>query len=485
MQDNDIINLLGIKDSTIKILSGVIKGTEKTVEFEKRIELHYCPLCGCRMHSKGVYRRRVNHPILQDGYTLVMVFHQRRWQCSNKSCREIVTDEVSFIDKRKRNTNITDWLIVKAFKDFSLTAAQIARRFNVSDTYALHTFDRYVDMKRRDLTEVICVDEVHLEIPRVCNYALVIQDFISGEPLDLVVSRRKEITEPYFAHIPAGERARVKYIVSDMYGPFIDYSKTYFPKALSAVDSFHVIKMINQKIKKYILQLIRKLNDIDVTRQQKLEQELGHHVDLVHSLEYKIIKHYQWLILSNNRKIDYGHMRYDRRFGRYIYPSDIEAEMFKIDPNLKDIRDLKEVYIKFNDDYVGDPEGARKGLKDVIKKYQNCKYRMFNEVADSLSSHFEEIITSFILVKKCGAEGFILRRLSNGPMESLNRVPKDMKRNARGYRNFDHIRNRFLFAKRKNAEMLGHPKPWREVCFNTGLKRGTYKKTVKSPKLKK
>ena len=76
--------------------------------------------------------------------------------------------------------------------------------------------------------------------------------------------------------------------------------------------------MINQKIKKYILQLIRNLNDIDVARQQKLEQELGHHVDLVHSREYKIIKHYQWLILSNNRKIDYGHMRYDRRFGRYI-----------------------------------------------------------------------------------------------------------------------------------------------------------------------
>ena len=40
MQDNDIINLLGIKDSTIKILSVATKDTEKTVEFEKRIELH-------------------------------------------------------------------------------------------------------------------------------------------------------------------------------------------------------------------------------------------------------------------------------------------------------------------------------------------------------------------------------------------------------------------------------------------------------------
>ena len=485
MQDNDITNLLGIKDSTIKIISVTVKGTEKTVEFEKQIELHYCPLCECRMYSKGLSRRRINHPILQDGYSLTMIFHQRRWQCSNKSCREIITDEVSFIDKRKRNTNITDWLIVNAFKDYNLTAAQIARKFNVSDTYALHTFDRYVDMKRRDLTEVICVDEVHLEISRVCKYALVIQDFISGEPIDLVVSRRKEITEPYFANIPAGERARVKYIVSDMYGPFLDYSKEYFPNAISAVDSFHVIKMINQKIRRYIQQLLRKLNDLDVSRQQKLEQELGHHVDLVHSREYKIIKHYQWLILSNNSRIDYAHMRYERRFGRYIYPSDIEAEMFKIDPNLKVIRDLKEAYIKFNDDYVGNPKDAKKGLENIIKMYRECKYRLFNDIADSLTNHFEEIINSFIIVEKYGAEGILLKRLSNGPMESLNRIPKDMKRNARGYRNFEHIRNRFLFARRKNATMLGHPRSWSEVCFKTGIKRGSYRKATKGPKLKK
>ena len=485
MQDNDIIKLLGIKDATIKIISVSVKGTEKTVEFEKRLELHYCPLCGCRMHSKGISRRKINHPILQDGYTLTMIFNQRRWQCSNKSCREIITDEVSFIDKRKRNTNITDWLIVNAFKDCNLTAAQIARRFNVSDTYALHTFDRYVDMKRRDFTEVICVDEVHLEVSRVCKYALVIQDFVSGEPLDLVISRRKEITEPYFAHIPAGERARVKYIVSDMYGPFLEYSKTYFPNAISAVDSFHVIKMINHHIQKYIQRLIRKLNDLDVARQQKLEQELGHRVDLVHSREYKIIKHYQWLILSNNRRIDYGHMRYDRRFGRYVYPSDIEAEMFRIDPNLKEIRDLKEDYMKFNDDYVGEPKRARKGLEEIIKKYRNCRQRIFNDIAESLQEHFEEIINSFIVIKKYKADDVTLKRLSNGPMESLNRIPKDMKRNARGYRNFEHIRNRFLFARRKNAEMLGHPKSWKEVCFSTGIKRGPYKKAAKGPKLKK
>ncbi|MBO4235891.1 MAG: transposase [Firmicutes bacterium] len=49
-------------------------------------------------------------------------------------------------------------------------------------------------------------------------------------------------------------------------------------------------------------------------------------------------------------------------------------------------------------------------------------------------------------------------RLSNGGIESLNRIPKDMKRSGRGYANFEHMRNRFLFSQRKNAAMLSSPK---------------------------
>lgn len=49
---------------------------------------------------------------------------------------------------------------------------------------------------------------MHVKISRLCNYALVIQDFITGEPIDMVVNRRQEITEPYFAAIPAAERNR-------------------------------------------------------------------------------------------------------------------------------------------------------------------------------------------------------------------------------------------------------------------------------------
>lgn len=43
----------------------------------------------------------------------------------------------------------------------------------------------------------------------------------------------------------------------------------------------------------------------------------------------------------------------------------------------------------------------------------------------------------------------------NGPIESLNRKVKDLKRQGRGYRNFEHFRTRFLYATRDTPVING------------------------------
>ena len=101
---------------------------------------------------------------------------------------------------------------------------------------------------------------------------------------------------------------------------------------------------------------------------------------------------------------------------------------------------------------------------------------MFKDIADTLDYHFESIINSFIVMERYCESGTHLSRLSNGPMESLNRIAKDLKRNARGFRNFEHLRNRFLFAERKNSQILASPLPPEKYQVKTGIKRGPYKK---------
>ena len=93
----------------------------------------------------------------------------------------------------------------------------------------------------------------------------------------------------------------------------------------------------------------------------------------------------------------------------------------------------------------------------------------------------KEIIASFTLLDIIPNQDHIeseYRRMSNGPMEGFNRKPKDMKRLARGFSNFDFIRNRILWAERQDAHILGSPIPIKEIRqkYKTNKKRGKYKK---------
>ena len=375
---------------------------------------------------------------MQDGRQLKIKLNQRRWKCTNPICGFTQNDEFSFIEPYRRNTSVTDLMIVTAFKDPQMTATQIAETYGVSDTHAITTFSRYVDM---------------------------------------LPSRRQEITEPYFANIPIKQRTKVKYLVTDMYRPYHSFVDVYFPNAISVIDSFHVVKMINHHLHKYLLKLIRKYRDIDELRHYELEQRLGRKVEFTSSREYYLLKKFEWIILKNNDDIRYSsEAKYNRKLRRYITIGEIESMIFDIDPDLKHLRDLKEKYIRFNKQYGGKYKEAKEKLTDLIAEYDNCPYDMFHTIADSLRYHFDAIANSFIMVERhCHGDTYI-KRLSNGPAEALNRIVKDMKRNGRGYKNFDHLRNRFLYSQRANAAILGTPKPLKEVLFKTGVSRGPYSK---------
>ena len=303
---DNIIEFLNFEDSDLEMLDQKVEDGKRILTLQKRPVPHFCPVCSYRMHSKGITPRTINHPVMQDGLQLVLIVRQRRWQCTNPVCRNIITDEFSFVEKYKRNTKLADILIVNEFRHASMTAAAIARKFNVSDTYALTTFSKYVDMHRRQFTEAICIDEVHVDISKVCNYALVIQDFVTGEPIDMVVNRRQEITEPYFTAIPAAERNRVRYLVSDMYRPYIAYVDKYFPNAISVVDSFHVVKFINHQIQLYMSALARRIRNRDFERHLEREQAAHRKLKFVPSRDYRLVKHYQWIVVKNQSELRYS-----------------------------------------------------------------------------------------------------------------------------------------------------------------------------------
>lgn len=59
------------------------------------------------------------------------------------------------------------------------------------------------------------------------------------------------------------------------------------------------------------------------------------------------------------------------------------------------------------------------------------------------------------MLEKIGNGKIYDSRLSNGPIESINRKVKDLKRLGLGFRNFEHFRNRFLYATRSAPVLNG------------------------------
>jgi transposase len=69
---NDIIEFLDLKDEELIFTDLTVTDTTKYIWLEKSLSPMFCPNCNHRMHSKGCTLRTIRHPILQNGYQLIL-----------------------------------------------------------------------------------------------------------------------------------------------------------------------------------------------------------------------------------------------------------------------------------------------------------------------------------------------------------------------------------------------------------------------------
>lgn len=462
--NNDIMKFLNIEDKDIAITRILTNGNVKEIHLEKVLRIEHCPACSSRMHSKGKYIRKINHPILQDGYQLKLIVTQRKWRCTNPQCNLYFNDQFNFISKYKQSSNITPYMILSEMKNIHITTSDVAKRYNISDTAVHYTFLQYLDIKRLPLPEILSIDEVFLDIDYKHRYALVIIDFNTLEIVDILPNRWEETTNAYFLSIPLEERKNVKYLICDMYNPYINYTKRYFPNSIAIVDSFHVVAWILKKINNYINDIKKKFQIRDRKLFEESCKKNNRPIDfknLPASKEVYLLNNFKWLVLQNVENIDYQDKpRYNHKLKAYLNTYDYEKMFFQLDDNLINIRHLKEKYIEFNNTKEKDLNKIDILLSNLINDYSLSTLAMFREFSVLLKDHKQEIINSFIyIIDDKGNE----RRLSNGPMEGYNRTPKDFKRNSRGLSNFEYARSRLIWANRKNEPVLAIPKSKKEV----------------------
>ena len=473
--------ILNLSDDSVEVTS--VEETENSLiaYVQKKEVICFCDQCGSKMESKGPRYRKVNHPILQDGRALQLMVKTRKWYCN--SCNIYRYDSFNFVEKYNQSSNLTILMILDQLKDLNLSFVQIAKNMNVSDTTIHETFMRFVDIPRLPLCRVLCIDEVYLKFDADNLYSVVLMNWETGDIIDILPNRFKSTLESYLCKIPRDERNVVEYLVSDMYDTYSDLcgKNSWFRNATSVIDCFHHTQPIITRINSYIIQIKKAYQKRD---REKLKDENYRNnrnwKTMKDSREVHLLKHYDYFLLKNHDDIDftprYRHIK--GRGGGYMFiPEKVEAEFMALDKNFPVILEQKEMYIHFTHNHQNDPTGAAEELDKLIAFYHESQLAMFREFANILADHRDGIIASFSFLKadRSEANNEVLRRISNGPLESFNNVPKDYKRQSNGVRNFKCTRNRILWACRKDPVVMAIPYP-REKVHTSGKPRGPYKK---------
>lgn len=406
----------------------------------------FCP--HCHTFSKMVHSykdKKIKHSFLIKE-NLTVIYHQRRYICPY--CHKTFIEINPFCAEHSHFSSLTIHKTLSLLKDYNQTFSSVARLMNISVSQVIEIFDQYVQIERKPLQEVICIDEFYFSRHSKDKFACLLVGFKNGLILDVLKSRKKAYLRNYFRMIDKNERDFVKFISMDMYDNYRDIAHIYFPNALCCADSFHIIKNINDALNKIRCKVMNRYKDNKT------------------SDEYYLLKYKHHLLFIDSLKISDEHIKYNHHFKYKLSQNALLEKILSIDKELNDAYELKEMYMIFNSSHE-DMHEIGEHLDLVISAYQLSNIPSFIELGNTLSNWREEIINSF--------HTYGNRRINNGPIEGRNKYLKIILELANGYKNFKRYRNRVLYVFNKLEKPSERPLNTKKIKL-TGKIRGKYNK---------
>lgn len=234
----------------------------------------------------------------------------------------------------------------------------------------------------------------------------------------MISTRHKDDLYKYFSKFPPEKRKKVKYIIIDMYPTYLEIAEIFFPDAIVIVDSFHVVRNVRNSFDT-IRKNIQKIYDNGAN---EIDQNTEYYY-ILKSCKDSLLKFYP--TLKNERE-------YNRRMKMYISERTFVNYALKIDPLLEKSYYLLQDYYEFNK--YASIETAEELLEEIIDNYKLSKITEFEDLSYTFTRWKKYIINSFITIRD---EKFKKqRRLSNGPIESINNFIERIHVIGNGFKNF-------------------------------------------------
>lgn len=394
--------LIGIKDKNIT-LNKVLK--HKT-HIEMIATLDYAP--GNCNHCQGKqikydFQKPSKIPFLEvAGFPSLIRLKKRRFQCKN--CRKVTVSETSLVQK---NCQISEPLRQKVAQALVNRQAltHIAQDLAISTSTVhrkLKEFTFKEDFSR--LPEILSIDEFSYQKGKL---AFIAQDFETKKIITILENRTQITIRNHFFRYSKEARNNVKVVTVDMSGSYIPMIPKLFPKAKIVIDRFHIVQHMSRALNHTRIQLMTQFDK--------------------KSLEYRALKYYWKSVLKDSRKLSLNSFR-SRTFGETLTPKECLTEIFHLVPELKGYYDLYQLLLfhlqEKNADY----------FFDLIEEALPHLNQTFKTALRTILHHKQHVINAIELP------------YSNAKLEATNKLIKDIKRNAFGFRNFDNFKKRIFIA---------------------------------------
>ena len=376
-------------------------------EFEPVI----CERCGCVVYKTNCYHTRIVKTFINFDYPVLIKYRQRRLICE---CGKTMVEYNSIVSKKCKISNYLKLEIIKQCK-YKHSFTTIAKQLNVDTMTVINTFMEHFTFDRKELSEVICVDEFSANINEENKYACIIGDPVKKEIIDILPSRHQYYLEQYLSKIPKEERMKVKIVNIDMWEAYKVVFSNYCWNVSIAVDPFHWIGHATDNF-------------------HKLRRIVEEQID---NPKVKTILRSDWKLFTLKEEKLSENRYYSKLLNRHISNREKVEYCINSDSRLETAWTILQEIYRFRDKCTAIQ--ASDELIKIIEKLEETKIPEMISIAKTYRHWFKEICNSFLTY------GPYNKKTSNAFIEGKNRLCKEIKAFSCGFNNFAIYRARILY----------------------------------------
>jgi len=258
-------NLLDLEDVFIKKVIQADHYVRVFIETAPSVQTY--PSCGNQT-------RRIHDHRLQEVKDLpfqlkhtCLVLKKRRYVCR---CGKRFLEKYHFLPSYQRRTLRLSYKAVDLLRHL-ISIRTVAEFTNLSVSTLTRLLDT-VSYPLPSLPECISIDEFKGNTD-AGKYQCILTDAKKRRILNILPDRTQGHLSSYFRQMDRGARHRVKFFVCDMWQPYVDLAKTYFPNATIIIDKYHFIRYVTWAIEN-VRKRLQKTMPADLRKYYKRSRKL-------------------------------------------------------------------------------------------------------------------------------------------------------------------------------------------------------------------